>query len=254
MAEFARATHDHSGRVPPTFTAVASHYAPEGQSPNEQVIKMAGLDPSRVLLGSSRWEFRRELVVGDLLMGTVEHCGTDDREGRRGGRLRLAHGRTTWVDSRGKVAVIVEATLIETDRGSSGSCNELIEPDHSIPSEGPTLELSVTDIVRYAGASGDFNPMHHDQEIARRRGYAGVFAMGMLPGGIMASALSARVWPAQITGLELRFRGIFWPGVTYRIEEFGSTTTPGRRLLAGDGHEVMSIVTVLGPERLLWAL
>jgi hypothetical protein len=45
----------------------------------------------------------------------------------------------------------------------------------------------MTDIVRYAGAAGDFTPIHHDPEIARKSGYEQVFAMGMLVAGYLGS-------------------------------------------------------------------
>ena len=42
--------------------------------------------------------------------------------------------------------------------------------------------LTRTQIVQYAGASGDFNPMHHDEKFATEAaGYPSVFAHGMLP-------------------------------------------------------------------------
>ena len=43
--------------------------------------------------------------------------------------------------------------------------------------------LERADIVRYAGASGDFNPIHIDEGYARETGAPTVFAMGMLPAG-----------------------------------------------------------------------
>ena len=41
-------------------------------------------------------------------------------------------------------------------------------------------KLTRTDFVKYAGASGDFNPIHHDQVFAEASGNPTVFAMGML--------------------------------------------------------------------------
>jgi 3-hydroxybutyryl-CoA dehydratase len=50
--------------------------------------------------------------------------------------------------------------------------------------------ISMTDIVRYSGASGDFNPLHHDSEFAARAGYDRVVVMGSLSGGWAAHHLS----------------------------------------------------------------
>jgi hypothetical protein len=45
--------------------------------------------------------------------------------------------------------------------------------------------LTRTDFVRYQGASGDMNPIHHDEGYARRAGFPTVFAVGMLGAGIL---------------------------------------------------------------------
>jgi acyl dehydratase len=47
--------------------------------------------------------------------------------------------------------------------------------------------LTRTDIVRYQGVSGDFNPIHHDEEYARSAGFPTVFSVGMLQVGYLAA-------------------------------------------------------------------
>jgi acyl dehydratase len=69
------------------------------------------------------------------------------------------------------------------------------------------------EIVRYAGASGDFNPIHVDETYARRAGAPTVFAMGMLPAGYLAHALSD--WfggPHHLRRYKVRFTTRVWPG------------------------------------------
>jgi acyl dehydratase len=69
------------------------------------------------------------------------------------------------------------------------------------------------DIVAYAEASGDDNPIHQDEEYARRSGAPTVFAMGMLPAGYLATALSAWVGgPQHIRRFKVRFTTRVWPG------------------------------------------
>jgi acyl dehydratase len=73
--------------------------------------------------------------------------------------------------------------------------------------------LARVDIVRYAGASGDFNPIHTDEGYARATGAPTVFAMGMLPAGYLAHALSD--WfggPQRIRRFKVRFTTRVWPG------------------------------------------
>lgn len=66
--------------------------------------------------------------------------------------------------------------------------------------------------VRYAGASGDFNPIHWDQEFARAAGYGDVFAMGMLPAGILAGFLTEWFGHESVKDLRVRFASQTWPG------------------------------------------
>jgi acyl dehydratase len=56
-----------------------------------------------------------------------------------------------------------------------------------------TDPVTRTQIVRFAGAAGDFNPMHHDEAFARAAGQPSVFAMGQLQAAILASM----VWPGD---------------------------------------------------------
>ncbi len=73
--------------------------------------------------------------------------------------------------------------------------------------------LSRADIVRYAGASGDFNPIHIDEGYARATGAPTVFAMGMLPAGYLASALSSWLGgPESLRRYKVRFTARVWPG------------------------------------------
>ncbi|MBA8793044.1 acyl dehydratase [Friedmanniella endophytica] len=59
-----------------------------------------------------------------------------------------------------------------------------VEPGDRLPTL--TVRITRTDLVRYAGASGDFNPIHHSDFFADRVGLPGVIAHGMLT---MATAL-----------------------------------------------------------------
>lgn len=73
--------------------------------------------------------------------------------------------------------------------------------------------LSRVDIVRYAGASGDFNPIHIDAPYARATGAPDVFAMGMLPAGYLARAASEWLGgPGGFRRFKVRFAARVWPG------------------------------------------
>lgn len=72
--------------------------------------------------------------------------------------------------------------------------------------------MTRTHFVRYAGAGGDFNPIHHDEEFARSAGMPSVFGMGLLHGGLLGQRLAEWVGLANIRAYSIRFTGQVWPG------------------------------------------
>ena len=74
--------------------------------------------------------------------------------------------------------------------------------------------LSRTHFVKYAGASGDFNPMHHDDTIATQVGNPSVFGHGMLTAGLMARVVKDWFGPEAMRTFNVRFAKQVWPGET----------------------------------------
>jgi acyl dehydratase len=72
--------------------------------------------------------------------------------------------------------------------------------------------LTRTMFVKYAGASGDFNPMHHDDTIASQVGNPSVFGHGMLSMGLAARVVKDWFGPEAIRRLQVRFAKQVWPG------------------------------------------
>ncbi|HEX4491995.1 MAG TPA: MaoC/PaaZ C-terminal domain-containing protein [Acidimicrobiia bacterium] len=72
--------------------------------------------------------------------------------------------------------------------------------------------LTRTMFVRYAGASGDFNPMHHDDTIASQVGNPSVFGHGMLSMGLAARVVKDWFGPEAIRNVKVRFAKQVWPG------------------------------------------
>lgn len=69
-----------------------------------------------------------------------------------------------------------------------------------------TVHLTRESLVRYAGASGDFNPIHYRDDIAAEVGLPGVLAHGMLTMGIASSiALAALPGTARVLDYGVRF-------------------------------------------------
>lgn len=74
--------------------------------------------------------------------------------------------------------------------------------------------LTRTDLVRYAGASGDFNPIHHDEGFAKAAGNPTVFGHGMLTAGFVARCVTDFVGAPNLRGYKVRFATRVWPGDT----------------------------------------
>jgi acyl dehydratase len=72
--------------------------------------------------------------------------------------------------------------------------------------------LTRTDIVKYQGASGDFNPIHHDEGFAKAAGFPTVFSVGMLQASYLATYATELLGPANVRRFRTRFREQVWPG------------------------------------------
>ena len=76
-------------------------------------------------------------------------------------------------------------------------------------------DLKRTQIVQYAGASGDYNPVHTDELFTKEvAGYPTVFAHGMLTMGMTGRMLTNYVGDGRLTEYGVRFTSQVWPGDT----------------------------------------
>jgi acyl dehydratase len=72
--------------------------------------------------------------------------------------------------------------------------------------------LTRTDFVRYQGAAGDMNPIHHDAEAARAAGFSDVISVGMLQASALANSVCAAFGPENTRRLSFRFTRPVYPG------------------------------------------
>ncbi|MHA6758260.1 MaoC/PaaZ C-terminal domain-containing protein [Streptacidiphilus sp. PAMC 29251] len=93
--------------------------------------------------------------------------------------------------------------------------------DLAAPPSGPLVhEPSVygpvtrTDFVRYQGASGDMNPIHHDEEFARAAGFPTPFSVGMFQAGLLATYAAQWLGAGNVRRYRVRFKEQVWPGDT----------------------------------------
>jgi acyl dehydratase len=94
-------------------------------------------------------------------------------------------------------------------RAATSAGDSLPETSHSFDRAG---------LVRYAGASGDFNPIHWNQEFAESVGLPGVIGHGMLSMAVAARAVSDFAGdPTAIKRFRVRFSAMIQPGETLTI-------------------------------------
>jgi peroxisomal enoyl-CoA hydratase 2 len=86
-----------------------------------------------------------------------------------------------------------------------------VEKGDSVP-ERTISELDQSDFVRYAGASGDFNPNHYNKEYAQEAGNETFFAQGMLTAGILSHVIADWVGLQNLESFSVRFKEQVWPG------------------------------------------
>lgn len=72
--------------------------------------------------------------------------------------------------------------------------------------------------VKYAGASGDFNPMHYDETLAKSVGYRSVFGQGMFTAGVLSHYLTDWLGIGSLRRFKVRFRTQLWPGDTISMQ------------------------------------
>jgi acyl dehydratase len=120
--------------------------------------------------------------------------------------------------------------------------------------------ITPTQLVRYSGASGDFNPIHTVPDVAKMVGLEGIIAHGML---IMAFAGQMIVnWAGEdaVRQLKVRFSGMTKPGetvicrasVSEKVEENGQGLVRGRLTVKGvedDSLKLKGDFTVVLPRR-----
>ena len=105
--------------------------------------------------------------------------------------------------------------------------------DVKVGDTAPTIDhvLTRTDLVMYAGASGDYNPMHHDEIAAQQAGLPSVFGHGMFSAGLLATAVTNYVGIGNLTSYRVRFTKQTWPGETLSTTVAVTEKRPGNEIV-----------------------
>ena len=107
-------------------------------------------------------------------------------------------------------------------------------------------KITHTQLVRYAGASGDFNPIHTVVPVAEQAGLGGVIAHGMLVMGFAGQALSQWFPRKDLRQFNVRFTKMSYPGeklsvigqMNEEIEENGEVRLIGELIVKNEAEEI----------------
>ena len=170
-----------------------------------------GIDLHRVVHGEQRFAYERPIVPGDVLTATLTVASL-----RQIGGHDIIGTPSEITDDDRRAGLHDHATLVH--RGGMRDAGPLSLPSRPTPSPAPTWS-------RYAGASGDFNPIHRTDRVARSVGLPGVIAHGMFTLALAARAVDelarragrgrrarlqvhqARSWCPPTSGVEVEIAG-----------------------------------------------
>ncbi len=230
---------DHAVAVPPTFFMAVLAATPPADSALDTLP--GGV---RSLYGEQQFDFVEPVVVGDRLTVRPGGVTSSQGKGRRGGMMTFVVTETIF-EKEGRTAVIARGNRIITsvdvsampradDAGKAaaslgttiplGRVRQITEAPIRTLDEVKLFDrvekevvITRAHIARYARASGDFAPIHLDDEFARGYGNPSVFAHGMLSGGITATLIADWVGALALRRLRMRFTSRVFPGdvITY---------------------------------------
>jgi hypothetical protein len=234
VREFARATGsrcaDHLRAVDPvspvTFLASSALWMAEENSAWRGITR----DPRNRLHGEQEFHFGRSgpPVAGTELVGRQAIGDRYAKTGRRGGTMTFSWVLTRFTAGDELVAELRSLSIETSQPPAPGAVAATGE--QPVPAGAYVAPpLSITDFVRYQGASGDFNPIHHDPAVAATGGFDQPFAVGMLAAGVAANLLSERHGARAVRRFRTRWNAQAWPGDALRYQETdGPTVTVTR--------------------------
>ena len=237
--EYAAATNDPnpaytSGKYAPPVFAVVPAFEAMGKA------AAATIPPEAMLMivhGEQDIHLNRALVPGDELEVTGEAFNV--RVGSTGTRVAF---RVACADVKDGSPVLEQYATLFIRGMSDGESGGPDKPDHTFPEEARankvgsyTVHVDDDQTHRYAKASGDMNPIHRDEDVAKSVGLPGIIAHGLCTMAMCSQAvlaLAADKDPARLRRLAVRFSKNVFPGNDVHTTLYSVGTRDGRSLYA----------------------
>jgi acyl dehydratase len=228
---------DPAAPIPPTFLSTVVYWESlqDVLDAPETVAALAAHgvvpDVGRLLSVEQEYRFAPPLPrAGEVLETRLRFDGVTAKDGRRGGPMLFVRFAVEFLRDGDRVAECRYTSAYLPGGAPSSAIDpaarrtpvpRVPDPPRG-PADDPGQELppmvfgpvTMTDVVRYQGASGDLNPMHHDDELARAHGYPAAFGVGMLGAGYLATYCCAHYGVETVRRFRTRFRDLVWRGDT----------------------------------------
>jgi acyl dehydratase len=205
--------------APPTFAMVVAAQT------WDQLFGDPNLDLQlkRTMHTEQRFTFNRPIVAGDILQAALSISSVRIR-----GAAEFIGISAALTDAAGEVVCTADSTLLHNRSEADSENKSMVEEQQPVRqnvvsdleplqpmmwdelSAGQvlgTLNIPVTRtrLVEYAGASGDFNPIHHSDFAAHQLGLPGVIAHGMWTMGAALRPVTDTFGPANVASVQTRF-------------------------------------------------
>jgi len=260
VEEFVLATGDDPGRwefhAPPGFAAVALFKSAPAFFEDEDAAAYAG---TLVHVDQTfRWHRPLPQEIDVAVTGEVESV-------RHRGEMFFVTFTTRTQDDGGTVYLEASSTFLMTE-GSLPKEKVTVEPepawDARADSEMPTMlampavgeslppllkSASRSDLVRYAGATRDWNPIHWDHDAAVEAGLPGIIAHGLLMAAWVAQAAGRVVGgPQPLLDMRLRFRQPLRPAVQAEVSAEVKAADALTCVIRSGGNDLVTADATLG--------
>ncbi len=160
---------------------------------------------------------RSTAIETEQSVGGSDGDGGDDDAGGDGGNGDRTTAKTAATDSE-QIEREDHTRYLDPEEGTTMT-GETVRTAGEVAVGDAAPELTVEDVqrpdfVKYAGASGDFNPVHYSEPYAHATGSRSVFGQGMLTAGYAAHFVADWFGLATVSRLRVRFEEQLWPGDT----------------------------------------
>jgi peroxisomal enoyl-CoA hydratase 2 len=248
--------------APPTFSEAANHFDEDwpfrprfgqpwfGSAASPSGVPGAGNGGGTAMHAETHFTYYHPLRPGMVLSVRPREGRRWEKHGPRSGRLTFSEVVSTFVDAQGTPVLDCATVALRTERivEETVGAPPIASPPATAPKASPvkpldrntckvgvradiTLveNLTRTQVIQYAGVSGDFSPQHTDEVYnTQAAGYPTIFAHGMLTMGMLGRALTDFVGDGRLSTFGFQFRRQVWPGdsLSAALEVTGTGTRP----------------------------